>query len=385
MNIIYTFAIILFGAGFLGTLFAFLKLPIILSYICAGFIAGPLCFELITEANHIKDIGEAGIIFLLFIMGMNLPAKALYQNIKGSILHMILSLTVFGGSGAVLLLLFGFSISESILGGVLFMFSSTVLAIKLIPTTALHHQRIGVLITRTLLIEDLIAIVLVVMLEGTLMGGGIPGVLLAFLSVSLIATGAFLSVKYIIIPLFIKFDTIQEYLFIISLGWCFAIAALSHLCGGSLAIGAFIAGISLGNCPISMIISEHIKPLREFFLILFFFSIGCSFNFPLPWYLWLGAIGIGFLFVFLKPWVLGRFFMSQRETPHASRELGWRLGQLSEFSLILGYSFAQMKIISPKLLFFINIITLTSFILSILIVVKVYPTPIGLTPKTRRD
>ncbi len=98
------------------------------------------------------------------------------------------------------------------------------------------------------------------------------------LSLPLVVIISLLFERYILQPLMRRFDTIQEYIFLSAIGWCLGMAQLADMMGLSYEIGAFIAGVSLATNPIALFIAESFKPLRDFFLIMFFFSLGASFN-----------------------------------------------------------------------------------------------------------
>ena len=164
------------------------------------------------------------------------------------------------------------------------MFSSTIIGIKLLPTTVLHHRHIGELMIGLLLLQDLLAIiVLMVLLSGSTASTGEMGINLglSLLSLPLLAGGALLFVRYVLLPLIMRFDRFHEYIFLLALGWCLGLAEGAKLLGLSEEIGAFIAGITIATSPISQYIAVNLKPLRDFFLILFFFSVGARFDLAL--------------------------------------------------------------------------------------------------------
>ncbi|MHC4865817.1 MAG: cation:proton antiporter domain-containing protein, partial [Planctomycetota bacterium] len=155
--------------------------------------------------------------------------------------------------------------------GLSLMFSSTVVCVKLIPVSSLHHKRIGEIMISILLLQDIIAVGLILFLYSS----GATNIYvkgLFLLLKTIVFTGvSYLFVRYGILVLFQRFDKIQDYIFLMSLGWCLLSAEVAGFLGLSYEIGAFIAGIMLAISPISLFVSEGLKPVREFFLILFFF------------------------------------------------------------------------------------------------------------------
>ena len=116
--------------------------------------------------------------------------------------------------------------------------------------------------------------------------------------------------------------------------------------GLSFEIGGFIAGVSLATSPIAKYIAEHLRPLRDFFLILFFFSVGASLNVALLQDVWLAAIILAGITLLVKPKVFEFLLVLQKEDKGASKEVGFRLGQASEFSLLLSYIAISNALIS---------------------------------------
>lgn len=384
-NIIFQLVVIFAGAALLSTLFLYLRQPIILAYIVLGMIIGPWGFEVISSAKQIKNLSELGIILLMFLIGLSLRPDRLYQLFgKIAIVTLVTSL-IFLAIGMVIPLLFGFSLKESLIVGAALMFSSTIISLKLLPTTALHHKHTGELMISVLLMQDMVAIVLILFISGGQEEGIWSTVTFLLLKLVALVGFAFLVVKHGITRLLLKFDTIQEYTFLLTLGWGLLVAGLAHAVGLSYEIGAFVAGVAFANLPVAMVVAEELKPIREFFLILFFFSIGATFDLLLTQQVLMVGLVLTVALILLKPiaFRIG-FQMTGEEKPLAS-ELGLRLGQASEFSLLVAYSALASGHIGQRASFLIQVVVILSFVLSTYWVVFKLPTPISSSPKTRRD
>ena len=135
--------------------------------------------------------------------------------------------------------------------------------------------------------------------------------------------------------LFKKFSRIKEYMFLVSIAWCLSMVELAELLKLSDEIGAFIAGVSLAASPISVYIAESLKPVRDFFLVLFFFSVGALFKLSFFVSVFEPALLLAVGLFVLKPLVYRYLLVRVGETKKVSWEVGGRLGQISEFSLIL--------------------------------------------------
>ena len=217
--------------------------------------------------------------FLLFLLGLDLsPQRLLHMLHKATVITLGTSL-VFALASGWIVWLFGYSLGESLLIGTAMTFSSTIIGLKLLPTRTLHHQHTGEIIISILLLQDMLAIAVLLLLEG--LGGrgsSLQGLGLLIVTLPLLLGFAFLAARYVLIPLIDKFDKIREYIFLTAIGWCLCISEVAALAGLCYAIGAFIGGGALASSPISLYIADSLKPLRDFFLVLFFFSLGAGFD-----------------------------------------------------------------------------------------------------------
>ena len=384
-NIILELAVIFAGAAMLGTLFLYLKQPIILAYIALGALIGPLGFKVLGSAEHIEQLSHIGIILLLFLLGLNLhPSKLLQLFRKTSIVTLGTSLAfMLLGFGVCLAL--GFGLKDSLVAGAALMFSSTIVSLKLTPTTTLHQKHTGEMMISVLLFQDILAILLILFLGGGGEGGGIFGMLLVFLKLAGLVLLSIAMVKFVIMRLFRRFDVIKEYFFLVSLGWCLLLAEVAYLLGLSYEMGAFIAGVALAAFPIALVIAESLKPLREFFLILFFFSIGARFDLFVTTNLLLPGIVLTAVIMLAKPVLFGAAFKVIGEEQRIARELGVRLGQASEFSLLVAYSAEKSGQIAVSTSYLIQTVVILTFISSTYWVVSKYPTPISSKSGLRAD
>ena len=155
LEILFELAVIMVGAAVLGTLFLFLRQPIVIAYIAIGFALGPGGLGLIKETTHLEQIAHVGVILLLFLIGLNLQPQKLLAIFQKTALLTISTSLLFALVATTFALLLQFSLSASLLIGAAMMFSSTVVGLKLVPTTTLHHKRTGEVMTGVLLLQDL--------------------------------------------------------------------------------------------------------------------------------------------------------------------------------------------------------------------------------------
>ena len=374
------------GAALLATLALYARQSLLVAYILLGVLMGPWGAKLVPDPEILHQAAHIGIIFLLFLLGLDLQPQDLLRTLRKSTWVALASSVVFAATGLGIALGFGFSLRESVLIGAAMMFSSTIIGVKLLPTTALHHQHQGEVIISVLLLQDLIAIVVLLLLEGYERGGALF-VELALLAVYLPALilFAFLFERYVLVRLIGRFDKIHEYIFLVAIGWCLGVAELAELLGLSAEIGAFIAGVALATSPISQFIVQNLRPLRDFFLVLFFFALGASFDLSMLQHILLPALVLAAVAVTLKPVVFRWLFIRTGEKVSLSSEMGVRLGQISEFSILIAVLAYESGFIGVEAFYVIEIAMLLSFAVSSYWVVWRFPTPIAVSDRLRRD
>ena len=383
---VFSFFLIFACAGILATLALFTRQPLIVMYIVTGMILGPSGTALIDNPELISSIAKFGIIFLLFLLGLDMQPAKLIKTLRSAMLVGVGSSLVFFAVGFSIASVFGYSMTETIIIGIAMMFSSTIIGIKLLPTTVLHHRHTGELMISLLLIQDLIAIIVLLVITGGLMEfEGVAKIARVLVSLPLLVLFSWLFVKYVLLPLLEKFDAFHEYIFLVAIAWCLGLAELSELAGLSLEIGAFIAGVTIATSPIALYIADHLKPLRDFFLVLFFFSIGAGFHMDLLAEVIIPAAVIATVILALKP-VTFRFMLRRMsETSALGWETGFRLGQISEFSLLIAFVATAQNLISQEVSHLIQATAILTFLASSYLVVFRYPTPIAVNDRLRRD
>lgn len=384
--LIFSIFLIFTGAALFAALALYAGQSLLIAYIALGCIAGPYALGLVEDPDTIASVGHVGIIFLLFLLGLNLHPQKLLRMLREAVQVTALSSLAFALSGALIALAFGYSGTDTVLIGAAMMFSSTIIALKLLPTTALHHKHLGEIIISVLLLQDIVAIIALLLVEA-LGRQQLPvseGIRLVLAPVALAALAHVLE-RYTLVPLMRRFDTIQEYLFLAAIGWCLGIAQLGTAMGLSYEMGAFIAGVALARNPVSTFIAESLKPLRDFFLILFFFSLGAGMDLPKLPTVALPALLLAAIMLLGKPLLFRWLLCREQETGPLAAEIGARLGQLSEFSLLLIALAHARGVASEAALYTVEAATLITFIVSSYWIVARYPSPSASNPALRRD
>jgi Kef-type K+ transport system membrane component KefB len=388
-DLVFSFFLIFTGALVLATVALYTKQPIIIAYIALGAIVGPYGLSLIEEPELLEGMSHIGIIFLLFLLGLDMQPSSLVTILKKATLVALISCALFFGIGFGIAQAFNHSSLDSLVIGLAMMFSSTIIGLKLLPTTVLHHKRVGELMVGLLLIQDLVAILTLIFLgslgSSTDMESTAAPIWQPFIALPILALSSYLIVKGLLLPLIRKFDRFQEYLFILAIGWCLAMAEGAQAIGLTREIGAFIAGVTLATSPIAQYIAISLKPLRDFFLVLFFFALGAGFNLALLSQVIWPALVLAAAILILKPVIFRYLLGNMSERPELAWDVGFRLGQISEFSLLIAFVAFERSILSEQGSLLIQATAIITFALSSYIVVFNYPSPIAVSDKLRRD
>lgn len=386
-DILTSFFIIFSGAAVIATAALYTRQPMLVAYIALGAMLGPFGLGFLNDTTLLANIAETGIIFLLFLVGLDLPTQKLKNMLGESLLTALGTTVVFFTAGAGIMLGFGYSATEAAIVGIGVTFSSTILGIKLLPTTVLHHRHVGEIVISLLLVQDLLAII-AILLIGYLGAGPSQSnqeLMMLALGLPALIAGALVVVRLAILPLLAKFDAFHEYIFLLAIGWCLTIAFAAHSLGLSFEIGGFIAGVSLATSPIAQYIANHLRPLRDFFLVLFFFTVGASIDLGLLGSLWMPITALALVVLLIKPWTFQRLLQAQGESPHTAQEVGWRLGQASEFSLLVSYMALSAGLLGTAGATILQTATVATLLVNSYWVVSRYPNPIAADPALRRD
>ncbi|USD23402.1 cation:proton antiporter [Microbulbifer variabilis] len=385
-SLFQSFFLIFSGAAIVATLALFGRQPLLVAYIALGVLLGPSGLAVIDNLRLLSDMSNVGIIFLLFLLGLDMQPQALVSVLRKATFVGIISCAIFLGIGFSIGQLFGFTTMESWVIGMALMFSSTIIGIKLLPTTVLHHKKLGELMVGLLLFQDFVAIVCLMILLSDSSGDMHLGqVALSFGALPLLVAFAWVVVKYLLLPLFSRFDRFHEYVFLMALGWCMGMAELAETLGLSREIGAFIAGITLAASRISQYIALNLKPLRDFFLILFFFSLGAQFKLSMLPEILVPALVTAVVVLLAKPVVFRYLLGGHSELKILAWDIGFRLGQISEFSLLIALLAFSQNLIGSEASHLIQATAILTFLVSSYIVVMNFPNPIATKDELRRD
>ncbi len=378
-QIIFVFFLIFVGAVGFSTLAIVLRQSMLVAYILLGLFLGPYGARLIPQAQAFSAIGHIGIIFLLFLVGLDLNPRELLQSLKNvSFITVISSLLLSVVGWIFAYFIFHFNAIDSLLIIACIVFSSTVVGLNLMPNKILFHSRRGEIMVSILLLQDLLAIFVLFLLQGYQVGGGFGSndIFTALVGLPTLLFLSFMGKKLVIRPLAHYFWHNKEYVFLLAIAWCLGLAELGEFLGLSGGVGAFIGGVSIAsNSRTAALIRERLNPLRDFFLVLFFFAIGSEFNYHAMWMVIIPGIVLTLLILLFKPFVYYLLLRLRGEQVSDAKEIAIRLGQASEFALLIS---AMATMITPRLIslraeYTIQVMILSSLIVSCYWVSMRYP------------
>ena len=385
-DLILELSIVLVGTAVMSFIAVFLKQPIFIAYILCGVLVAAWGGEWVRHATLIEGMSHLGITLLLFLAGLCLHPQKLIRLFRKTVLVTLAGSVSSFAMAFVFAFLWGFSLIDSLCIGLALMFSSTILVVKLLPTTKLHHEKMGAVCIGILILQDLMAVAVLAFVRCL---GSAQGVFLSFAALSA-KLSVFIVVlialeNFVLRKMMLRADRLHEVLFVLGLAWCFGIASISNKMGLFYETGAFFAGVVLARHPIALFISEKLKPLRDFFLVLFFFTLGAKLDFLVMKHIVVPALLLAALFVLVKPALFRHFLVLAGEPPAFAKEAGVRLGQLSEFSLLVAFLALELGHIGKPASQFIQLVTIMTFVASSYIVVFKYSTPIGVSDKLIKD
>lgn len=361
-NVFLQLGIITILAAVAAFFLRLIKQPQILAYVLVGILITPI-FKVITNTSFIEAMSSIGIAFLLFTVGLEMDLKKLKNVALISSLGGAVQICVLFIIGYIISLLLGFVSLEAAYIGLMLCFSSTMVVMKLLSDKHELDTLHGRIIVGILLLEDIIAIFALSILT-TLNGFSFSFLGIAVLKFLFMFALAFLASKFIF-PLTFRFAAKnQELLLISSLAVCFVFSLAFYYLGFSIIIGAFIAGIALGNLEYNYEIIGNVRSLRDFFALMFFVSLGMAFSLSVITKLWLPLIVIMVVILLIKPFVTMLVCSLFKYTKKPSFLTAISLTQMGEFSLILASAGVTLDHISSELFSLVVIIVLFSITLT---------------------
>lgn len=368
-NIFIQLAIILTLSSSLGFITYKLKLPLLIAYLVSGLLIALLAAFDINKSLAFSFLPDIGIAFVLFLVGMELDLREIRNFGKQILVAGLLQVIITATLGTFIAQNFGFSLQESIYLGLGLSFSSTIVVVKLLLDRRDLTSLYGKLSVGVLLLEDLLAVVILLIMTSqihllSLQGADILPLVVFVAKVLMLFTAAIVINRFVLTPVFKAVSDSGELLFLTALAWCFGFVTLAVIMGFSVLIGAFLAGVALASSPYHFHIQGKVKPMRDFFVALFFVYLGTRVNFSdigsvYPLILIFSAYA-----VLVKPLIFLLLFGIFGFRKHTMFLTAINLSQVSEFSLIILMVGLKVGLISQVALTVIALSSVLSFIIS---------------------
>lgn len=355
IGFIQDLAVIMAIAGVVTVLFHRLKQPVVLGYIVAGVIIGPYTppFQLIHDEATIQTLGELGVVFLMFSLGLEFSLKKLFKVGATAFVAAASEILLMIGIGYEIGQWFGWNTMDSLFLGAMLAISSTTIIVKALSELGMKGEPFAQLIFGILIVEDILAIAMLVLLSGIAQTGSVSagvafvtlGKLLLFMTVSMV-------IGILIVPRALDYVAkakSDEMLLVTVLGFCFGFCLLVVKLDYSIALGAFLIGAIMAESRNLQRIEHLIAPIRDMFSAIFFVTIGLLLN-PgvLVDYWWpITVITVAVVFGKIVSCGLGTFLAGR--DGRTSMRVGMSVAQIGEFSFIIASLGVSLKVTSSFL------------------------------------
>ncbi len=368
-KIFFELTIVIGIAALLAIVFRFFKQPAILAYILTGVIIGPLAIIRIDTGEVMHSLGQIGITLLLFMLGMEIRLSKIRSVGKVALITGVGQILFTTAVGFLICVALGFSPLASLYMAVALTFSSTIIIVKLLSDKKDLNSLYGKIAVGVLLVQDFVAIIALIFLSGFQNGGEPISALsigLLFLKIVVLFCWVLLFSNTLLPKIVNKIAGSSEILFLFSIAWAFSMAALvsSPFIGLSIEIGGFLAGFALGNSSENFQIVAKVKAVRDFFITIFFVTLGMSLVFDNISRIWLPASILALYVLVGNPIILMSIlgFLGYRK--RTSFLVGLTVAQISEFSMIVVFMGNKLNHVSNDVVSIITVAGTITFVLS---------------------
>ncbi|MDQ3064649.1 MAG: cation:proton antiporter [bacterium] len=355
--------VILVTAG-VSIIMKLIRQPLILGYILSGLLVGPSFLGLIHSTEMFEAFSALGIALLLFIIGLGMNVSELRKLGKPIFISAATTLMTVGTLGYAIGSLAGFTRTESIIIAFSLFFSSTIIIVKILSDKKEANRLHGQIAIGVILLEDIVAtLALLFVVAGENGGLSASEVLFLFVKGLVLLLLLFIANTRILGRLTKIMASSQELLFLFALAWGFGIATLFDISGFSIEVGALFAGVALASLPYSQEIAARLKPLRDFFVVLFFITLGQGLAVDNLASGAIVAIILSLVVMVLKPFAIISSLGLLGYPKRVAFKAGINLSQISEFSIILVLLAYNSGMVSEQLsaiITLIAIITITT-------------------------
>ncbi|PIR62068.1 MAG: sodium:proton exchanger [Candidatus Pacebacteria bacterium CG10_big_fil_rev_8_21_14_0_10_44_11] len=379
MTLFVELTLVLLIVAVASSLMKLLKQPLIVGYILAGVIVGPVGFNVVQAKDTLELFSKIGIAILLFIVGLHLSPKVIKEVGAVSMITGISQVLFTSVVGFLIALALGLTTTAAWYVAIALTFSSTIVVLKLISDKGRTHSLYGKIAIGFLLVQDVIASVILIGISAFSNPSHndlIPLISLLVLKTLGLMVVLFITYQWLLPKLSFLIGKSQELLFVFSLAWGLGLAALFQWLGLSIEIGALVAGVAMSTTTYAEEIAAKLRPLRDFFIILFFVVLGSSMTFSSLSHLLLPVLVLSSFVLVGNPVIMIVIMNLLGFHKRTSFMTGLSIAQISEFSLILASLGLQLGHLSPDVVTIITLVGLVTIAGSTYLILyseKLYP------------
>lgn len=338
-----------------------LRQPMIIAYIGAGLVLSPYGLNIVKAHDAIGTFSQLGIALLLFMVGLNLNPNTIKTVGRISLttgLGQILFTSVIGFG---LASLFKFSLIEAAYIAIALAFSSTIVIMKILSDKKDLDTLYGRISIGFLIVQDIVAMLILIFLSSLSYDEHIVSAILQSVLKGAGSIAVIMLIGHYLLPKILKkIADSPEFLMLFCIAWCFALASAFHYIGLSIEIGALLAGVSLSISHYRYEISSRIRPLRDFFLLMFFVFLGSQMQFGNFHHYLLPSLAFSALVLIGNPIIVMSLMGAARYTKRTGFLAGLTVAQISEFSLIIVAMGIKLGHIRPEILSLLTVTALTT-------------------------
>ncbi len=364
--------IIVIGAA-VSLLMKYLRQPLMIGYILTGVLVGPAIFHVVSSPRSLTVFGDIGIALLLFIIGLGMNPKVIKEVGKPSVIMTLGQMSATITVSWLIMVALGLNHQEALFIAFGLSITSTIVALKLLSDRKELSRLYGKLTIGSSLVEDIFAAFALLLVASAANGNWFSFGSLVSLTFkgALIGFGMYFITRHVLPGVQKLIASDQELLFLFAIAWGLGSAALLAKAGFSMEVGALAAGIFLAPLPYAKEIASRLRPLRDFFVIVFFIALGTELTFSnfgqLFWPVLIGTL----LVITLKPLSIMTTLGFLGYTKRTSFKTAITLSQVSEFSIILVALGVEKGLIGQ------NIVTMLTFIALLSIAASTYLVTFG--------
>ena len=355
------FMLVIVTATALAIIARKLKQPVLLAYLVTGLVLGPVFLDIVGETQTLTLMSEIGLGFLLFLVGIEMNLDEIKELLKPISIIAVGQTILQTGLAFVVPLALGFGLFETIIIALCTVFGATPVIVKILTDKDELQTLPGKIDVGVLVLQDIYLILIVALINsGSLtQPDQILGTLVKIVAlIGFIGLLSFTASRYVLKDVFKRIADNRHAFFIHTVGWAFLLISTAELLGLSVEVGAFLAGLGLGQVPYREEIKERVRPLTDFFMVIFFSTLGLTLTVDNLTAYWSEALIASIVMMIGNFLIMFYLIDRMKFTPRTSFIGSINMTQVSEFSLVVGALAVQQNYIGNDILGYISLMAL---------------------------